>query len=110
MRSASHASPRGPEILAVGHELRLSPLWGRAKELIDAGKIGQPRHVLIKLARLPYRPGSTGWRHNQNRVGNWILEEPIHFFDLARWHLSSAGDPVSVFAQANSCGAAGLGG
>jgi len=74
------------------------------------GKIGQPRHVLIELARFPYHPGSTGWRHDQNRVGNWILEEPIHFFDLARWYLSSAGDPVSVFAQANSCGAAGLGG
>ena len=37
-----------------------------------------------------------------NRVGNWILEEPIHFFDLARWYLSDAGDPVSVYARANS--------
>ena len=95
-------------ILAVGHELRLSPLWGRAKALIDAGEIGQPRHVLIELARFPYRPGSTGWRHDQNRVGNWILEEPIHFFDLARWYLSTAGDPVSVFAQANSSNDAAL--
>ncbi|MEE3372777.1 MAG: Gfo/Idh/MocA family oxidoreductase [Planctomycetota bacterium] len=96
------------KILAVGHELRLSPLWGRVKALIDAGEIGQPRHVLIELARFPYRPGSTGWRHDQQRVGNWILEEPIHFFDLARWYLSSAGDPVSVFAQANSAGDAAL--
>ena len=96
------------KILAVGHELRLSPLWGRVKTLIDKGEIGRPRHVLIELSRFPYRPGSTGWRHDQNRVGNWILEEPIHFFDLARWYLSSAGDPVSVFAQANSSGEGSL--
>ena len=88
--------------LAVGHELRLSPLWGRAKTLIDAGAIGRPRHALIELARFPYRPGSAGWRHDCARVGNWILEEPIHFFDLARWYLAAAGEPVSVFARANS--------
>ena len=35
-------------------------------------------------------------------MGDWILEEPIHFFDLARWYLSSAGDPESVYAAANS--------
>jgi myo-inositol 2-dehydrogenase/D-chiro-inositol 1-dehydrogenase len=34
-------------------------------------------------------------------VGNWILEEPIHFFDLARWYFLGAGKPVSVNAAAN---------
>ncbi len=88
-------------VLAVGHELRLSSLWGRVKDLVDAGAIGEPLYLLIELWRRPYRPGSEGWRYDIRRVGNWILEEPIHFFDLARWYLSSAGDPVSVFARAN---------
>jgi myo-inositol 2-dehydrogenase/D-chiro-inositol 1-dehydrogenase len=88
-------------ILAVGHELRLSSLWGKVKELIDAGRIGEPLYALIELWRRPYRLGSGGWRYDINRVGNWILEEPIHFFDLARWYFSGVGDPVSVFAQAN---------
>jgi myo-inositol 2-dehydrogenase / D-chiro-inositol 1-dehydrogenase len=88
-------------VLAVGHELRLSSLWGRVKELIDAGAIGDPQYCLIELWRRPYRLGSGGWRYDIHRVGNWILEEPIHFFDLARWYLSGAGDPVSVFANAN---------
>jgi myo-inositol 2-dehydrogenase/D-chiro-inositol 1-dehydrogenase len=57
--------------------------------------------VLIELWRRPYRPGSGGWRYDIGRVGSWILEEPIHFFDLARWYLSGAGDPVSVYARAN---------
>lgn len=88
-------------ILAVGHELRLSSLWGKVKQVIDAGTIGEPLYALIELWRRPYRLGSGGWRYDINRVGNWILEEPIHFFDLARWYFSSVGNPVSVFAQAN---------
>ncbi len=88
--------------LAVGHELRLSSLWGRVKEMIDAGAIGTPLYVLIELWRRPYRLGADGWRYDLQRVGNWILEEPIHFFDLARWYLCAAGAPVSVYARANS--------
>lgn len=88
--------------LAIGHELRMSTLWGRVKQLIDEGLIGDPQYVLVELSRRPYRPGASGWRYDIERVGNWILEEPIHFFDLARWYLASAGEPASVFARANS--------
>jgi myo-inositol 2-dehydrogenase/D-chiro-inositol 1-dehydrogenase len=89
-------------ILAVGHELRLSSLWGRVKQLIEEGAIGRVQYVLVELSRFPYRAGSDGWRYDQQRVGSWILEEPIHFFDLARWYLEGSGDPVSVYARANS--------
>ena len=89
-------------LLAVGHELRLSSLWGRVKELIDEGFVGEAQYVLVELSRNPYRLGSDGWRYDISRVGNWILEEPIHFFDMARWYLTNAGDPVSVYASANS--------
>lgn len=88
-------------VLAVGHELRLSSLWGKVKQLVDAGAIGEPLYALIELWRRPYRLGSDGWRYDIHRVGSWILEEPIHFFDLARWYLSGAGEPVSVYARAN---------
>mgnify|MGYP002623419127 CR=1 FL=1 len=89
-------------ILAVGHELRLSSMWAKVKEMVDEGAIGTPLYVLIELWRRPYRHGAEGWRYDINRVGNWILEEPIHFFDLARWYLSQLGDPISVYACANS--------
>ena len=95
------ARERG-KLLAVGHELRLSSLWGKVKELIDAGAIGDPLYALIELWRRPYRLGADGWRYDIKRVGNWVLEEPIHFFDLARWYLSGVGEPVSVYAAANS--------
>lgn len=95
------AAERG-RVLAVNHELRLSTLWGRIRQLIDRGTIGTPQHALVELSRFPYRPGSDGWRYDVRRVGDWILEEPIHFFDLARWYLAPAGEPQTVYAQANS--------
>lgn len=89
------------KLLAIGHELRMSSLWGKVKELIREGAIGEPLYALIELWRRPYRLGSCGWRYAIDRVGSWILEEPIHFFDLARWYFSAVGDPISVYAQAN---------
>lgn len=75
---------------------------GGVKRLIDEGAIGEPRYALVELSRFPYRQGASGWRYDAARVGSWILEEPIHFFDLARWYLSSCGEPESVYARANS--------
>lgn len=89
-------------LLAVGHELRLSSQWGEVKKIIEAGTIGTPLYVLVELSRKPYRLGASGWRYDGARVGSWVLEEPIHFFDLARWYLSSHGDPATVYAAANS--------
>ena len=89
-------------LLCVGHELRLSSMWGKAKEMIEDGFLGTPQYCLVELSRNPYRQGADGWRYDISRVGNWILEEPIHFFDLARWYLESAGTPETVYATANS--------
>lgn len=96
------AATRAKRTIAIGHEMRLSSLWGRAKEIIDAGGIGDPQYVLVELSRRPYRLGASGWRYDISRVGNWILEEPIHFFDLARWYLAGVGEPTQVYALANS--------
>lgn len=89
-------------LIAVGHELRHASLWGKVKELVEVGAVGEPQYLLIELWRRPYRQGSEGWRYDIARVGNWILEEPIHFFDLARWYLAGLGEPISVHARANS--------
>jgi myo-inositol 2-dehydrogenase/D-chiro-inositol 1-dehydrogenase len=89
-------------LLAIGHEFRLSSLWGKVKSLVESGHIGEPKYLLIELSRRPYRQGSQSWRYDIQRVGNWILEEPIHFFDLARWYFESLGEPQTVYATANS--------
>lgn len=95
------AKSRGKH-LAIGHEFRLSSLWCQMQQMVAGGAIGRPLYLLIELWRRPYRLGAEGWRYDIQRVGNWILEEPIHFFDMARWYFASAGDPVSVYARANS--------
>lgn len=87
--------------LAIGHELRISSLWGRIKQMVEAGAIGDPRYCFVELWRNPYRTGTDGWRYDIKRVGNWILEEPIHFFDLARWYFAQVGNPVNVYARAS---------
>ena len=96
------AADAADRYLAIGHEFRLSSLWGRVKTLVDEGFIGRPCYALVELSRNPYRQGSGGWRYDIDRVGNWILEEPIHFFDLARWYLASEGEPQRVTAAASS--------
>ena len=103
--AAARASGR---ILTVGHELRLSAQYGRVKTLIDAGEIGVPTYAAFSLFRFPFRPGSTGWRYDAARVGSWILEEPVHFFDFMMWYFDGIGDPLSVQALGN-VGARGAG-
>ena len=78
------------------------------KTLIDAGEIGVPTYAAFSLFRFPFRPGSTGWRYDAARVGSWILEEPVHFFDFMMWYFDGIGDPLSVQALGN-VGARGAG-
>ena len=91
-------------VLCVGHELRLSSQWGAIRGLLDAGRLGRPMHVFVSLWRRPYRDGSDGWRYDRARVGSWLLEETVHYVDLALWYLESLGPPVSVVAAGNSKG------
>lgn len=101
-RAIARAAHAAGGRLAVGHELRLSSQWGEIRRIIDRGTIGRPQYVLVELSRKPYRPGASGWRYDPDRVGSWVLEEPIHFFDLARWYLAGSGDPIELVAYGNS--------
>ena len=102
------AARAGDRVLTIGHELRHSAQYGRVKALIDAGEIGTPAYAAFSLFRFPFRPGSTGWRYDTARVGSWILEEPVHFFDFMMWYFDRVGDPLSVRAV-GSAGARGAG-
>ena len=47
---------------------------------------------------------------NGSRVGSWILEEPVHFFDMLMWWFEELGDPhlVHGFGNAKSGREAGM--
>src|SRR5438067_8718231 len=88
-------------LVSVGHELRQSAQWGRIKTLIDGDAIGDPLFLNINLFRNFYRSGAENWRYDRARVGSWLLEEAVHFFDLALWYLARHGDPLSIRACGN---------
>ena len=89
-------------LVSVGHELRQSAQWGRIKSLVDDDAIGDPLWVNINLFRNFYRSGAAGWRYDPGRVGSWLLEEAVHYFDLALWYMARHGDPVMLRAIGNS--------
>jgi myo-inositol 2-dehydrogenase/D-chiro-inositol 1-dehydrogenase len=96
------ASDAARKILLVGHEMRFSGLHGEVRRILAGGRLGDLRYVIIDLWRRPYRKGADGWRMDPKRVGNWILEEPVHYFDLASWYLDGCGPPATMFAYGNT--------
>lgn len=87
-------------VLTIGHELRVSRQWAPIREIIARGDIGAFRHASVTLFRFPYRQGSSSWRYDRAAVGSWILEEPVHLFDLLLWYARELGPPESVRATA----------
>jgi myo-inositol 2-dehydrogenase / D-chiro-inositol 1-dehydrogenase len=88
-------------LVAVGHELRVSRQWGGVREIIARGDIGKVRHQHFSLFRHAFRQGSGGWRYDMEKVGSWILEELVHFFDLVLWYAAENGAPTRVYACGN---------
>ncbi|MBS7695947.1 MULTISPECIES: Gfo/Idh/MocA family oxidoreductase [unclassified Chelatococcus] len=96
------AAEAAGKAVAVNHELRVSHQWGKVREIIAAGDIGQLKHQHFSLFRHAFRPGSGGWRRDPARVGSWILEELVHFVDLVLWYARENGPPVRLLAQSTS--------
>jgi myo-inositol 2-dehydrogenase / D-chiro-inositol 1-dehydrogenase len=100
------ASRQNGRLVALDHEFRVSRQWRAARELIEKGELGRVRYQRIGLFRRPFRPGSGGWRHDPARVGSWILEELVHFADLALWYARENGKPTRLRAAGAGPGAA----
>jgi myo-inositol 2-dehydrogenase/D-chiro-inositol 1-dehydrogenase len=101
-RQLNALAAQNERLLAVGFKRRVAHLWRKVKELVDDGVAGTPQYAVFELWRWPYRQGSEGWRYDIRRVGSWVLEEPVHCFDKARWYFAELGEPISVYACANS--------
>ncbi|MCP5152990.1 MAG: Gfo/Idh/MocA family oxidoreductase [Ectothiorhodospiraceae bacterium] len=101
------AAARAGRTVNVVHELRASSQWGRIKEWVDDGTFGEPLSFLFTLWRRPFRSGAADWRYDAASVGSWLLEEPVHFVDLAAWYFERLGPPASVYAAGNGKGRAG---
>lgn len=85
--------------LATGFVLRYSPLYRKAKELIDAGAIG---HILGVDANenLSVALGSyimRNWRRKRDMAGPYLLEKCCHDLDLLNWLIGSIPSRVASF-------------
>ena len=92
--AASRASDKK---LMVGQICRSTPGFAKAKELIDAGELGDIYYVESEYAH-DYQDilSENGWRSDPNRNG--VVGGGCHAVDLLRW---VAGDPIEVTAYAN---------
>ena len=81
------AGRRKGKVVAVGHEMRVFTLFEQVKRILERGDLGAPVHLKLDLWRRPYRSGAGGWKTDPAKLGSTILEEPIHYLDLARWYL-----------------------
>jgi myo-inositol 2-dehydrogenase / D-chiro-inositol 1-dehydrogenase len=80
-------------------QLRVSRQWARVRELIAEGALGRMRFANLTLFRRPFGGGAGDWRITPDKVGSWILEEPIHYLDLLLWYFHERGLPVEVSAS-----------
>ncbi|BBK44448.1 hypothetical protein STVA_44680 [Allostella vacuolata] len=90
------AAKRNGRQVTLDHELRVSKQWGRVRDFVAAGEVGKVRYQNFTLFRYPFSQGSGGWRQDPARVGSWLLEEMVHFYDLVLWYARENGLPASV--------------
>jgi myo-inositol 2-dehydrogenase/D-chiro-inositol 1-dehydrogenase len=102
------ASRRAGKLVALNHELRVSRQWGPQRQMAAKGDFGRIRYQHFSLFRKAFRQGSGGWRYDPAKVGSWLLEELVHFFDLVLWYAAENGKPVAVRAFGNGDKAGGL--
>lgn len=91
------AAAAAGRVLAVGHEMRVFTLFEQVRREVAA--LGGARHLDLRLWRRPHRSGASGWKTDPAKLGSSILEEPIHYLDLARWLV---GEPRTLQAWAVS--------
>jgi myo-inositol 2-dehydrogenase / D-chiro-inositol 1-dehydrogenase len=84
-RRVLEAHRRSPNMVQVGFNYRYAPFWKQIKSKLDEGTVKRPTFAKIESWRGPFRTGSHGWRYDGTRVGHQLLEEAIHYFDIAAW-------------------------
>ncbi len=79
---------QGSGRVVVGFTLRHHPSIARARELLQAGVIGQPMYVRGRYGH-GGRPGyEQEWRGNPELSGGGeLLDQGVHLIDLSRWFL-----------------------
>lgn len=81
-RSLGSAAAEAERVLQVGFWRRFSPPWQRAKEALDAGRIGRP--LMIRLSQWDADPPPSRFC-DPSVSGGLAVDCGVHEFDLAEW-------------------------
>lgn len=96
-RAIVEASHKAKGKFMVGQVCRMTPGFVKAKELIDAGEIGDVFFIESEYAH-DYSHITTPWRLDPVNLRHGITGGGCHAVDLIRW---IAGDPSEVMAYSN---------
>jgi predicted dehydrogenase len=89
VRDLARAYKGREETVVVSYPLRASPLWRRAKEIIDSGRLGTINQIQA-WNNVPYGGVYFGeWYRNFNEVGGLWLQKATHDFDYIN-HLAGS--------------------
>lgn len=80
---ADRAAAAGVTIV-VGYQKRFAAAYRRAKELIAEPEFGSPTLASFKWAMGPFR--------RRYSMRDWLFENPVHHFDLARYYVGELAD------------------
>ncbi|MHB2036891.1 MAG: Gfo/Idh/MocA family protein [Nitrososphaerales archaeon] len=108
-RKLAEAQKRSGRKIQIGFENRYSNFWKAVKATLERGDIDSPILGKIESWRFPMRPGSQGWKYDKQRVGHQLIEEAIHYSDLANWLFGENSKPRSVFGFIDNAEAADSG-
>jgi len=91
------AAHRAGKFLMIGHVLRFWPEYLKAKEALDAGRVGRPLLITSRrmVSLLVGTQGEQGWRHDPRRSGGAVLDMQIHDLDAFCWFFGSPQAVVS---------------
>jgi predicted dehydrogenase len=79
--------------ILLGFTRRYEAAWRRARELIDAGVIGEVQMVLLR-AVIPYHVYFHGWHRERRFSGDALNDKSSHHVDAMAWFVEA--DPVRV--------------
>ncbi len=98
-RAMVDAAKKSDKVFMVGQVCRKAPAFRLAKELVDAGEIGNLYFVESEYAH-DYSLITTGgeWRRDPVHLRRPMIGGGCHAMDLLRW---IAGNPLEVFAYSN---------
>ena len=97
------AHRKSGKLFATGFVLRYSPLYRKAKEILDSGRLG---YIIAIEANenIPPLHGSyimCNWRRHTRLAGPHILEKCCHDLDLLNWFCGSLPTRVAGFGGRN---------